>query len=302
MNLRTFIKRTVYLLLLFIVLDYAISTILLKGLNKYYGIEQKADILINGSSMAMSGFNRTTLEKLTNKEIANYSHEGVSIDERLAMINYFFHKNPESVTTVIYEVNPLIFSGINTAANVYTIFYPYLDDRFIDRFVKERAGSKDYFIHKIIRTKRFDARLIPNIFKGYLGKYENLKTNMLDTANLSPIAARKGKTEVIMGKSAIETFENTMDVLRSHNSRIILVMMPMYYLKFQTFNSAGYQNLCMYFAEYCSSGEGIDFVDLNRDSLIYNASYFSDELHFNIYGQQQITSIITSALQKQDSK
>jgi hypothetical protein len=298
MNHKTFFKSIILLVILFILLDVLISFILLIGLNKFYGINQEPDILINGSSMAMSGFNRTALELITKKKIANYSHEGVSVDDRFAMINYFFHECPKSVKTVIYEVNPLIFSGTRTANNVYTIFYPFLDNRFIDRFVHERASSKEYYINKIIRTKRFDSRLMSDIIKGYFGKYDNLKTNELDTATLLQLVADKGMTEINMEKSNIEVFENTMDSIRLHNAGIVLVMMPMYYIKLQTFNGEGYKNLCDYFEDYCSSKENIRFLDLNKDSLIFNSGYFSDQLHFNVYGQQHITKIISSYLTK----
>ena len=77
MKFRTFILRLVFLLILFFILDFLISAVLLKGLNKCYGIDQKPDILINGTSMSMNGFNRITMEQLTKRKIANYSNEGV---------------------------------------------------------------------------------------------------------------------------------------------------------------------------------------------------------------------------------
>jgi hypothetical protein len=296
MDYKTFLKRAVLLTILFFLLDLIISVILLNGLNKYRGINQRPDILINGSSMSLSAFDKVEIESLTQFKIANYSHEGASIDARLAMIDYFFRENPSSLKTVIYEVNPLIFSSVQTADNVYTIFYPYLDDRFMNRFVKERASKKEYLTNKIIRTKRFDSRVIPDVLRGYISSYKNIRTATLDTVMILPMADQWDKIEVLMEKSKIDVFENTMDAISSHNCNIILVMMPMYHYKFRTFNRDGYNRLCGYFINYSQSHQHIRFLDLNQDGLIDNFKYFSDPVHINVNGQQLISRIISTYL------
>lgn len=292
----TFLKKTLIFLLLFILFDFMISIILLNGLNKYYGINRQPDILINGSSGAMSGFNRKDIENISEKKVANYSHEGVSVNEQSAMINHFFQINPDGVKTVIYEVSPVIFSNTSSAENVSSIFYPYMDDNTVDEYIKGTVGIREYYTNKLIRTRRFDARLVRLIMMGYLGKFDNLKTATMDTTALFSMVNKKGKTEIVIENNNIKVFENTMEVIRSNNSNILLVMMPMYYLKLQEFDSNDYENLCRYFKDFCSDWEGVKYLDLNQDSLILNAGYYSDPLHFNVYGQRQITRIICSYL------
>lgn len=296
MDYKTFLKRTFLLVILFFLLDLIISVILINGLNKYCGINQRPDILINGSSMSMSAFDKTGIESITKLKIANYSHEGVSIDARLAMIDYFFRENPSSLKTVIYEVNPLIFSSVQTADNVYTIFYPYLDDRFMDRFVKDRASKREYLTNKIVRTKRFDSRVIPDVLRGYISSYKNIRTTTLDTIAILQLVDEWDMTEVSMERSKIDVFEDTMEAISSHKCEIILVMMPMYHYKFRTFNKDGYNRLCKYFEEYGLCHQHIRFLDLNQDSIINNSSYFSDPLHINVYGQKVISQIMGTYL------
>lgn len=298
MKHRIFFKRFGILILLFFFLDFILSVLLLNGLNKYYGFDKHPDILVNGSSMSISGFNRTEIERSTGMRVASYSHEGVSVTDRNAMIKHFFHMYPEGIKTVIYEINPILLSDVSSAKNVYTLFYPNMDDKAIDMYIKERAGTREYITHKIVRTTRFDGRLIPTIAMGYLGKYENLKTNTMDTVPLLPLLTKQGLTEIRLEKNNIEVFENTMDLIISKNSDIILVMMPMYYMKLNTFRSSDYNALCKYLEEFSTSREGISFINLNKDSLTHNAGFFSDQLHFNVYGQRLITDIISSQLLK----
>lgn len=293
-----FFKQCIILLLLFFLFDFLISIVLLKDLKKTFILNQNPDILINGSSMSGSGFNRQEIENLTGRHVATYIREGISVFDRYEMINHFFYLHPEGIKTVVYEVNPVLLSGIKTAENVYTHFFPFMDDKTIDNYIKGKASPKEYYIHKIIRTTRFESRSHIRIILRALGKTDNIKTNILDTTTVIPLIADKWKEEVIIKQADREIFEKTMAVISSHNSKVILVMMPMYWIKLQTFNKEGYRNLCKYFEDYCSSRDGIVFLDLNRDSLIYNAGYFSDQLHFNVYGQRKITEIISSYLIK----
>jgi hypothetical protein len=296
MNGKNFLLKIGFLLILFIVLDCLISTVLINGLNKYYGINQKPDVLINGTSVAMSGFNRTDIEHSTKCKTANYSYEGVSVEERLAMIDHFFLENPKSVRTVIYEVNPVIFSDSRIADNAYTILYPYMDNNSIDRYIRGKASNKDYYLHKFIRTKRFESRLIRLVVSGYLGQNNNIKTSGLDTSNLFQLRNQKGEVTVSMEPEKIEIFEETMDLIKFNNADIILVMMPMYYDKLQSYNNAELEALKKYFSDFSKSVEGISFLDLNQDSLVRDPGLFFDPIHYNVFGQKKITNAISSCL------
>jgi hypothetical protein len=295
MNIRTFILRLVFLLILFFILDFLISAVLLKGLNKCYGIDQKPEILINGTSMAMNGFNRTTIEQLTKRKTANYSNEGVSVDDRYTMIDYFFSEYPKSAKTVIYEVNPVMFSDKDISENVYTMFYPYLDSRFLKRYIKERAGIMDYYLHKLIRTKRFDPRLMRLVLSGYTAR-NNIKTIGIEPADLSHLRYRKGKEPLVMVPANIEIFEETMRLIRSNNAGIFIVMMPMYYLKLQTYNNAELEEFYSYFETYCKSGDSIAFINLNKTNLIMDPDLFFDPIHLNVFGQRRISEMISPYL------
>ena len=291
-----FLLRSAGLLLLFFFFDFAFSQIMLLGLNKYYGIDDKPDVLINGSSMSMSGFNRKDIEHLTGLQVSNYSYEGVTVKDRHAMIDHFFNVYPEGIRTVVYEVNPILFSSFKSADNVYSIFYPYMDNKVIDQYIKQNAPRREYFANKIIRTKRYDSRLNRLIIRGLLNNYDNLKTNSLDSAVIEHLYLRKETINIGMEKSAMSMFENTMDLIESHNSDIILIMMPMYYMKLNTFNQDEYKLLVDYLENLCSSRDHIKFLDLNNDSLIFNPAFFSDPLHFNSSGQRQITKEICNLL------
>jgi len=254
-------------------------------------------VLINGSSMSGSGFNRKEIENITGKNVASYIYEGVSVHDRYEMISHFFNMYPDGIETVIYEINPVLLSGMKTSENTYTHFYPFMDDKTISDYIKRNSPhARDYLIHKYLRTTRFESRSFVDVISGYLNFSGNIKTNTLDTTLLRSLVSERGQVYIEIKDADRKVFEETMYKIREHKSNVILVMMPIYYLKLQTYNSESYNDLCRYFNDFSLGAEGVSFIDLNQDSLIFNPRYFSDLLHFNVYGQQQITQLISKYL------
>ncbi|MGQ1785724.1 hypothetical protein [Saccharicrinis sp. GN24d3] len=293
MNFKIFIFRVTVLMVVFFLFDFLLSLFLVKGLDKYYGFGSTPEIMINGSSMAQTGFNRKDMEDLTHTNVSKYTYEGVSIVERKAMIEHFFNKYPKGVKTVIYELSPVMFSTIKEAENVYTLFYPYMDDKNIDSYIRDNAEPREYYVHKLIRTKRFESRLVVSIVNAYVGNYENFKTNQIDSSSVAHLLDEKGTKEVAMDESMIAIFESTMELVRAHSSNVILVMMPIYKAKLETFKKEGYDNMCDYFINYSSKYDKVRFLDLNKERIIQEPGYFSDPLHFNLYGQKYISDTVS---------
>jgi hypothetical protein len=252
--------------------------------------------------MIGSGLNRSEVEHMTNLKVASYCQEGAAVDDRLAMVKHFFSKYGENVKTVIYEINPLLFSPQFTAENVYTRFYPYMDEKAIEIYISGNSERLDYIIHKIVRTSRYESRLMISIIRGYIGKYNNVKNNQVNEEILESLVPLKNKTPIIMGEHEIGSFEETMGIISLNKAHIILLMMPMHYIKFQTFDSIGYNHLSDYFKGYCQTHPNVDYIDLNQSQMVKDTKYFSDPLHFNINGQKELSSMISSFILNDTSK
>lgn len=295
MKFTLFFRKVVLLIMLFLAIDFVISKVLIEGLNRYFGLNEKADVLINGSSMVMNGFDRYELGKIIDLDVASYSHEGVSLVDRQAMLQHFYDNYKCDVKTIIFEIHPLIFSSYIRSKNVYTIFYPFMDVDNIDYYIKERASEKEYWVHKIIRTSRFDSNKLITVARGYLGVFGSFKTNVLDKErvdkNLHGVV-----NEIVIAPQKQELFEEIMQMIESNNSRALLVMMPMYDSKFKTFPKDDYKELCFYFEDFCSRKDGFEFLDLNIDSITTNAQLFFDDVHLNVKGQKVVTDIVAGHL------
>jgi hypothetical protein len=279
------LKRIIVFAVLFFLIDFGISIVLLTGLNKYFGLNSNAKILINGSSMCLAGFNKAKIETSTNKSVAFYSRNGVSLEDRNIMLEHYFNTTTQKTDIVVLEVNPLLFSKRFTAANVYMLFLPFMDDLAIDKFIKSKTTFKDYCVRKLIRTSRYALDLFSLSVKGYLGMYENKKYQVLDDNALNGLKGKVNTVSVEFNSDKVALFKRTIALAENHSKKIVLVNMPIFETKMKTFKNEEYQVFISFIKDYANSHQNILFLDLNRPEITTNSNFFSDPLHVNAEGQ-----------------
>lgn len=281
-------KKISVLIMLFFLIDFAISEFLLGGLNKYFGLYSNSEILLNGSSMFLAGFDKSKIEKGTHKRVAFYSRDGVSLLDRNAMLKHYFNTTNKKTEIAVLEVNPLLFSKRSTAANVYMLFLPFMDDNSMCQFVQSKASYKEFLMRKFVRTSRFDVNMIVLSLKGYFGIYENIKTQTLDPKALAGLKNQFNSVPVEFANDKIAVFKSTIKLVQKNSKSIILVNMPMYDIKLKTFKKVDYQVFISIIKEF-SKNNNILFLDLNQKEINANSSFFSDPLHLNVQGQDKVS-------------
>ncbi|MGE5315947.1 MAG: hypothetical protein ACM3Q4_14740 [Acidobacteriota bacterium] len=296
MTLRTFIGRLALFVLLFAAVDFFVSEALLLGLCKYYGFDSEPDILINGTSGTISAISKAEIERATRNSVALFAREGVSVDDRLAMVDYFYSEHPRSVKTVIYEIDPKLFSLAPAAANVYTQFLPFMDNEIIDLYIRRHASDMEYFISRFIRMRRYDVHFLKMAARGFLGYSENPNTGMLDTIPLLAHVEQKGTIPVEMHPERIRCFEKTMELIRENGAEVLLVMIPMHYLKHQTFEDSSMKRFYRYFEEYQKTNPNVEFLDFNAGHITIDATLFHDPVHMNRRGQKAVSGRLIGIL------
>lgn len=296
MSLLTWLKRLLVFILLFFLIDFGISHLLLQGLNKYFGLQSDAPILLNGSSMTLAGFDKQSIEKSTHKKVAFYSRNGVSLSDRKAMLAHYFNNTTKKTSITVLEVNPLLFSKRFTASNVYMLFLPFMDDVSMQDLVKTNTDTKEYLVRKFIRTSRFNTDLIALSIKGYLGVYENKKTQVLDKTALDGLKRQENSVPVDLNAEKVALFKETLKLVEKHSSQVILVNMPIYETKMKTFKKSEYAIFLNSIKAFTKGKNNIVFLDLNQSEMTKNPNLFSDPLHLNWSGQHEATTLLLKTL------
>lgn len=282
---------------LFFAVDIIIFKLIFIGLLKYYGFESNSQVLINGSSMSMSGFDRREIEAVTKFRTAFYAREGVNVEDRFVMLQHYFSDHPNEVKRVIYEVNPLLLTKISSSQNVHTLFYPFIDNQFIDSYIRKSENEIDYYIHRLIRCSRFDAQLLVTSIRGYLSNYAVYKTNTIDPLELSQLRSITKKATIPLDHERIKVFELSMELIKENSAKTILIVMPMVEEKNQSYDERDYSEYYNYFKKYAEVND-IMFVDFNLMEISNDSSLFSDPVHLNGKGQKKITAMLNSLLLK----
>lgn len=73
--LRNVLKVALFLVV-FVILDFLVSSLLLRGTERFYGLGSDADVLMIGHSHLMLAVDKVTLEEETGLKVAKYTARG----------------------------------------------------------------------------------------------------------------------------------------------------------------------------------------------------------------------------------
>lgn len=272
--------------IIFILTDYCISLTTNKGLDKYFGLDQNAQILLVGHSHLMLATDKEAMESKTGLKVAKFCREGVDVIARKKMIEYYLSlPAKDSLRYVLYGVDLYSFQPSGLSANAHTLFYPFMDNPAMDKYIKNKDTSLDYWSHKLIRSSRYSDALINSAIRGYMKNWANYKYGQLDIEKARRNLDNYNRS-IAFDTTMILEFESTLSMLNDRGIHVILVNTPTIHELNQK-DSIGYQNMISYFDNLSCNNVLIDFWDLNP---IFSTQYdlFFDMIHLNIKGQHVV--------------
>lgn len=288
-------KIIIWLIIAFALLfvtDRVVNAIMMRGVDNYYGLNQDPGILLIGHSHLMLATDKERLERETGLKVSKYCREGVNVSDKKAMVKHFLNSgHKDSLKFVLYGVDLATFTGDGLSANSYTLFYPFMDDKGIDGYVKSQASSSDYWLHKLVKTARFsDDGLKNSAIRGWLNNWSNLKTNVIDVEAYRQCLANGDERHIQMNAELIKQFDETIREITDRGVKVILVNTPTLDL-LNNFEPEKYTRIIQWFTDYAGNNPLVEFWDFNSK---YESDYsiFSDRLHLNRKGQQVITGEI----------
>lgn len=293
-DFKKFMLSSVLFMIIFLIVDHLAALMIEHGLKKYYGIDTNAEILINGSSQIMLGFDKQKIQDKTGLRVAKYTREGVNISDRYIMINHFLRNKPDSLKVVVYSTDQFLFTGEDLSVNSYTLFYPFMDDPKISEYIKQNSRNwYEYYIRKYIKCTRFDLLLINSSIRGYRGDWSNKKSG---TVNLEELInnIKTGKVRKINSAPAnVEVFNKTMQLLLERRVKVILLYIP--YVDKLEYNDLKRAEVIALFRKFADSNQNVCFVDLTSELASHHQWYF-DPNHLNPEGQKVATEKLIDSI------
>lgn len=288
--------RVLGFLLLFIVLDLVLSVVLLKGIDRFYGLKSNADVLMLGHSHLMLAVDKVMLEEESGLKVSKYTREGVNMADRRVMAEQYFSTCSAKPEVVILSIDPWLFSGEGLSQNSWLLFLPFMDDERVNNYVRASAPDKfDYIRYKLIRTSRFNAQLLNASARGWLKNWSNLKIGVVDTVRYGSEDALRSFRPISFGRELMDDFSYTLDFLAGKNVRVILLNTPIW----QPLISAQKPEYdrAMFLVDslaqrHCPDAEIIDLVPEFSD----RTELFFDPIHMNPEGQEEVTGVLAERI------
>ena len=298
MKLKTFILRVSIFLVVFFSIDFAISKILEKGIKIFYGLDSYSQILLIGHSELMLAVDKVRMEDELGYNLAKYTREGVNVADRLIMIKHYFDlPYSDSVKIVLYGVDQFLFTGEGLSINSYKLFYPFMDNRIIDEYVKLNAQNTfDYWSHKIVRTSRYTDVLVNAAFRGFMYNWDNFKVGTVDITPLKTDLKKNVGRSIKFEEENIKLFEETLDFLQQKGVRVLLINTPIVDLLNEA-EPEKYAQILSMFKNYESQYTNITFLNFNPE-FSSDYSLFYDYIHLNKKGQEAVTDAIIRELKE----
>lgn len=285
-------------LISFFASDNIVNWVMMRGINNYYGLNQKADILLVGHSHLMLATDKVRLEKELGLRISKYCREGVNVTDKKIMVEHFLNSgNSDSLKIALYGVDLATFTGDGLSQNSYKLFYPFMDNKHVGSYVLSQTTKADYWLHKLIKTTRFSDDGLKNAAaRGWLDNWDNFKSNVINIDSYKKRLANGDERHIQMNEHLMTQFQETIKMMTDRGIKVILVNTPTLDL-LNAFEPEKYSEVIEWFADYAEKNSLVEFIDFNPQ---YASDYeiFSDRLHLNRYGQEIITGELIQFLKR----
>ena len=296
MKFRTFILRLSIFLIIFFSIDFVVSKILKKGIDTFYGLDSCSQILLIGHSELMLAVDKVRMEDELGYKVSKYTREGVNVADRLIMIRQYFDLPcSDSIKIVLYGVDQFIFTGEGLSANSYKLFYPFMENKIIDEYVKQHVKNKyDYWSHKVVRTSRYTDALVNAAYRGFKHNWGNFKVGSVDINQLKTDLENNVGRHIMFEEENIKLFEETLNFLQQKNIQVFLINTPIVDLLNDS-EPEKYTQILSMFEDYELQYANVTLLDFNPE---FSSDYtlFYDYIHLNKKGQEVVTDAIIREL------
>jgi hypothetical protein len=292
---RRFVVRSLAFVAILFCLDRLIGKAAERGLDRYFGMDRDAAVLLVGHSKTILGLDDAALEHELAIPVAKYAMNGANIFDREIMVRHFFSQHPGQVKLVVYDVDGFTLNQGNLSANSYRLFYPYMDDPQVASYVRANDPSvADYYIRKLLPSTRYDETSLWLSLRGHFGFGENLKRGTVDLARLRARMARGQQQRPAIQLHSLAAFDRTISYIRSTGARVLLIYLPVVDVLNDADREGEARTIGIY-EQYASRDAGVLFWNYSKQ---YESKHelFMDGIHLNQAGQSGVTSRLSAEL------
>ena len=285
--------KATLLLLLFQLGDFAIFSVLKRGMDHYYGMDEPAKILCIGHSHTVLGVDAERLESALGVPVAKYAMAGANTLDRFWMLRHFTEEHP-TVKAVIYDVDPRLFDSDGLSSASYTLFLPYIGNNAMAEYIRQETTWQEYYTSKFVKTARFRDQTINIALRGLTGKIENKKETVIRIKDYTNYLERESKRPIKIDPDSLQCFQDSITYLTQKGIQVFLTFIPMINL-LNNIDPARQAQVVDIFEKASANNANVYFLNYNQEHQ-HNHELFYDLRHLNKIGNELVTNQLTNDL------
>ncbi len=292
-----FALRLILFLLLLFLADRLLGWALTRGLERYFGLDQPAEILAIGHSHTVLGLDKMGLERQLDMKVAKYARQGANVIDRLAMLRHYLECQPNSAKLLIYGVDAYTFSDHGLSANSYRLFFPFMNRQSVREFLRQQCKKKSEYLLRIFsHSTRFNEETAALAVRGWMKSWANLKWGNIDINRQKQKIAEGDYRRIRFDDDSIRLFADTIHLARQHDISVVLTFFPTLDLLNQT-QPEKYAQALQLLRDFVAETPGVHLLEYNPE-FEHRYELFYDAIHLNPEGRKVITDRIAEDIQK----
>ena len=275
------------------------NAFLSQGMIRTYGLSQNSDLLILGHSHIMLALNKDILEKELDIKVSKYTREGVNVEERFLMAQQYLNR-PHSgkLKCVIIGVDPYLFTRGGLSQNSYINFYPFIEDKGIDTYVRDNSSSQEYWKIKLLPLCRYSDTALNSAISGWLRQSgASHKYGIVDIGRVKKEISAGQYRHIFRDAKMEVIFQKTIEAFTQRGIKVILLNTPLIDL-YNALEPDAHKDVMSFYEQCARSNNLIEYWDYSR-FIEDDYTLFRDPIHLNRNGQTKVSQAIAQRLEKE---
>lgn len=282
-------------LVVFFVADRGLDAVLMRGLDRYFGLETPDTILLVGHSHVVLGIDRVRLERDLGTPVSKYARAGAQLEDRILMARHYGTLHPDGPRAIVFGVDGHMFSPRGLSSNAHRLFYPHMGDEIVNAYLRDHALSwQEYVTRQVVHLARYNDVLLNVARRGLSGDWSSGVGGRFDPERLAREAELGETRPIAIDPVQVAQFDAFLAEADAKGWPVILTFVP----TTEAWNALEpdkFSEVLTLLKGFADTYESVQFLDL-RDPWSSQYDLFADPIHLNAKGQRLVTEDLATRL------
>jgi hypothetical protein len=272
---------------LLLVADRLVAGVLTTGLERFYGLDRPAEVLVVGHSHIVLGVDHELLARETGLRVAKYARQGATLADRQIMIRQYLARHPGVVRVVVLGVDSHSLTAEGLSRNSFRLFLPFRDEPVVAAYLERfEVTALERLLHEVLHTSRFEETTLALAVRGIRGDWRSYKNSVVTDVLLRRHLERYTPIRTAADQEAI--LAGILGEVEQHGAHTVLTFLPTIH-EYNAREPDQFARMLEFFRETDRTHASVTFLDYVTP-YAQRREIFFDPIHLNRRGQIEVTA------------